>query len=92
MPEDRVVFCEDGDQIELTDDGITHLGSIGTDRVYVDGMVGDLGNAVLGDRRVLGDDGFVTIVVHVDSARGEIIAGPRCRLPGLGREAGPDRP
>ena len=76
MPHDRVVFCEDGDQIELTDDGITHLGSIGTDRVYVDGMVGDLGNAVLGDRRVLGDDGFVTIVVHVDSERGEIIVGP----------------
>jgi ribonuclease J len=76
MPEDRVVFCEDGDQIELTDDGINHLGSIGTDRVYVDGMVGDLGNAVLGDRRVLGDDGFVSVVVHVDLERQEITAGP----------------
>jgi len=76
MSEDRVVFCEDGDQIELTADGVKHLGSIGQDRVYVDGMVGDLGNAVLGDRRVLGDDGFVTVVVHVDLDRGEIIAGP----------------
>jgi ribonuclease J len=39
-------------------------------------MVGDLGNEVLGDRRVLGDDGFVSIVVHVDPERREILAGP----------------
>ena len=76
MPDDRVVFCEDGDQIELADDGITHLGSIGTERVYVDGTVGDLGNEVLGDRRVLGEDGFVSVVVHVDLDRREITAGP----------------
>jgi ribonuclease J len=76
MPKDRVVFCEDGDQIEITEEGVAHLGSIGGDHIYVDGTVGDLGNAVLGDRRVLGDDGFVTVVVHVDLERGEILAGP----------------
>ncbi|MFT5201372.1 MAG: ribonuclease J [Candidatus Aldehydirespiratoraceae bacterium] len=76
MPEDRVVFCEDGDQIEIRTDGIHHLGSIGAKREYVDGIVGDLGEAVLGDRRVLGDDGFVAIVVDVDLDRREIIAGP----------------
>ena len=76
MSPDRVVLCEDGDQIELTAQGVTHLGSIGGDHLYVDGTVGDLGRAVLGDRRVLGDDGFVAIVVHVDLERGEIIAGP----------------
>ena len=76
MPRDRVVLCEDGDQIEITVDGIEHLGSVGGDHLYVDGTVGDLGNAVLGDRRVLGDGGFVAIVVHVDLDRGEIIAGP----------------
>ncbi|NCG25058.1 MAG: RNase J family beta-CASP ribonuclease [Actinobacteria bacterium] len=76
MPDDRIVFCEDGDQILIGDDGIEHLGSIGGDHLYVDGTVGDLGNAVLGDRRLLGDDGFCAIVVHVDLDRGEIIAGP----------------
>ena len=39
-------------------------------------MVGDLGNTVLSERRTLGDDGFVTVVVHVDMERGEIVAGP----------------
>ncbi len=76
MADDRVVFCEDGDQIVLSDDGIEHMGSIGGDHLYVDGTVGDLGNHVLGERRILGDDGFVTVVVHVDLERGEIIAGP----------------
>jgi ribonuclease J len=76
MPDDRIVFCEDGDQIVIGDEGIDHLGSIGGDHLYVDGTVGDLGNAVLGDRRILGDDGFCAIVVHVDLERGEIIAGP----------------
>jgi len=76
MPEDRVVLCEDGDQIVLSDDGIEHIGSIGGDHLYVDGTVGDLGSTVLADRRTLGDDGFVAVVVHVDLERGEILAGP----------------
>lgn len=76
MPDDRVVLCEDGDQIVLSDDGIEHLGSIGGEHLYVDGTVGDLGSAVLGERRTLGDDGFVAVVVHIDMERGEILAGP----------------
>lgn len=76
MPDDRVVLCEDGDQIVLSDDGIEHLGSIGGDHLYVDGTVGDLGSTVLSERRTLGDDGFVAVVVHIDLERGEILAGP----------------
>ena len=76
MDDERVVLCEDGDRIELGDDGVTHLGSVGGEHLYVDGTVGDLGNQVLGDRRTLGDDGFVAVVVHVDLERGEILAGP----------------
>ena len=87
MPADRVVFCEDGDQIVLADDGVEHQGSIGGDHLYVDGMVGDLGNTVLSERRTLGDDGFVTVVVHVDMEHGEIVAGPDVILTWLGRAA-----
>ena len=77
MADDRVVLCVDGDQVVLSDDGLDPAGSVSSsDRLYVDGMVGDLGHTVLGDRRVLGDDGFVAVVLHVDLDRGEIIAGP----------------
>ncbi len=76
MDVDHVMLCEDGDRIELGDDGLVRLDSVGGDHIYVDGTVGDLGTTVLGDRRTLGDDGFVAVVVHVDLDRGEIIAGP----------------
>jgi len=76
MDNDHVMLCEDGDRIELGDDGLVRLEPVGGDHIYVDGTVGDLGTTVLGDRRTLGDDGFVAIVVHVDLDRGEIIAGP----------------
>ncbi|MCY3851432.1 MAG: ribonuclease J [Acidimicrobiaceae bacterium] len=76
MEDDHVLLAEDGDQLELSDAGLVHLGSVGGDHLYVDGTVGDLGNAVLGDRRVLGDDGFVVVVVHVDVERRELLAGP----------------
>ncbi len=76
MDDDHVMLCEDGDRIELGDDGLVRLESVGSGHIYVDGTVGDLGTTVLGDRRTLGDDGFVAVVVHVDLDRGEIIAGP----------------
>jgi len=76
MDNDHVMLCEDGDRIELGDDGLVRLESVGGDHIYVDGTVGDLGSTVLGDRRTLGDDGFVAVLVHVDLERGEIIARP----------------
>lgn len=76
MDSDRVLLCTDGDRIVLDDDGLHRDGSVGGDHLYMDGTVGDLGQVVLADRRVLGDDGFVAVVVHVDRRRGEIIAGP----------------
>ena len=76
MPDERVVLCEDGDRIVVSDEGVEHLGSIGGEHLYVDGMVGDLGRTVLAERRTLGDDGFVAVVVHLDLDRGEILAGP----------------
>ena len=78
-----MVFCEDGDQIVLADDGVERQGSIGGDHLYVDGMVGDLGNTVLSERRTLGDDKFVTVVVHVDMGTVDRRR-PRCDLSWLG--------
>lgn len=76
MDRDHVLVAEDGDQLELSERGLRRLGSVGGDHLYVDGTVGDLGNAVLGDRRVLGADGFVAVVVWVDTERGELRASP----------------
>ena len=76
MADDRVLLCIDGDRIELTDAGLERAGSVGGDHLYVDGTVGDLGNVVLADRRKLGVDGFLTVLVDVDLREGRIVAGP----------------
>ena len=76
MDTDRVVLCSDGDRIELTDDGLRHSGSVGGDHLYVDGTVGDLGRAVLDERRKLRGDGFVAVVVEVDRGRGLLVRDP----------------
>ena len=76
MSASRVMRCRDGDRIELSDEGLRHLGSVGGEHLYVDGTVGDLGSAVLNERRKLGADGFVTVVISVDPGAGDLVSGP----------------
>ena len=76
IPHDRVVLCEDGDVIELSDDGLAHIGRVPAGYVYVDGIVGDVGQGVIRDRRVLGEEGVVVVVVTVDTQTGKVLTGP----------------
>jgi ribonuclease J len=76
MPSDRVMVCEDGDQLQLTDDGLEPHARVPAGYLYVDGIVGDVGNGVLRDRRVLAEEGVVVVVVAVDISTGAIITGP----------------
>ena len=76
MDSERVVLCCDGDRVELTDSGVRLVGSVGGDHLYVDGTVGDLGLTVLSERRKLGADGFVAVVVNLDLGRGLLVQGP----------------
>jgi ribonuclease J len=76
IPHDRVVLCEDGDVIQLSDDGLTHIGRVPAGYVYVDGIVGDVGQGVIRDRRVLGEEGVVVVVVTVDTQTGKVLTGP----------------
>jgi ribonuclease J len=73
---DHIVVCEDGDVIELSDSGVTKAGRVPAGYLYVDGIVGDVGQGVLRDRRVLAEEGVVVVVVTVDGQRGEILTGP----------------
>jgi ribonuclease J len=73
---ERVLVCEDGDQLVLTDHGIHRADRVPAGYLYVDGIVGDVGQGVLRDRRVLAEEGVVVVVVTVDSTSGAIITGP----------------
>ena len=77
VPGDRVVFAEDGVVVDLVDGVARIAGRVQCGYVYVDGLVvGDVSDMALKDRRILGDEGFITVVVVVDSMTGKVTAGP----------------
>jgi ribonuclease J len=72
----KILLAEDGDVVELGDDGIDFVDEVPAGYLYVDGIVGDVGRGVLRDRRVLAEEGVVVVVVTVDAKSGEVLTGP----------------
>jgi ribonuclease J len=72
----RILLAEDGDVVDLTAQGIDFGGEVPAGYLYVDGIVGDVGQGVLRDRRVLAEEGVVVLVVTVDAKSGEVLTGP----------------
>lgn len=72
-----ILIPELGDIIELSQEKVRKNGKVQFGSVLVDGLgVGDVGSVVLRDRKLLSEDGMVTVVVTVDSESGSVIAGP----------------
>src|SRR3546814_17579630 len=76
IPVARTLVCEDDDQITIDDDGISRTGQVPAGFLFVDGIVGDVGQGVLRDRRVLAEEGGVVVVVSVAIEGGAILTGP----------------
>jgi ribonuclease J len=76
VPATNVLMCEDGDVLELSDGGLEFAGRIPAGYLYVDGIVGDVGQGVLRDRKVLAEEGVVVVVVTVDISTGKVLTGP----------------
>ena len=77
LPDERIMLAEDGTVVDLVDGLATITGKIPVGYVYVDGLeVGDVGDTTLKDRRILGDDGFLSIVLAVDVEAGRVVYGP----------------
>ncbi len=73
----NVFVVENGDVIEFTHEYGDKIGKTYGGHVLVDGSsVGDVGEAVLRDRRLLAADGFMMVVVTIDSEEARVIAGP----------------
>lgn len=77
IPSDNIVVAEDGDIIEVSTEGIGCKGHTATGNVFVDGLsVGDVGQIVLRDRKVLSQDGMLMVVLTIDKETGQPLAGP----------------
>jgi ribonuclease J len=87
LPADRVVLCEDGDVVDLVDGVATITGHIMCRYVYVDGLtIGDIGESLLSERRILSDGGFIAATVVVDSVTGKVVAGPTVSAKGFSED------
>ncbi|GGV03516.1 ribonuclease J [Actinomadura cremea] len=85
VPEDNVVIAEDGVVVDLVDGHAKIVGAVPAGYVYVDGLsVGEVTETSLKDRRILGEEGFVSIVVGIDSSSGKVVAGPEIHARGAG--------
>lgn len=73
---EHVLVCEDGDVLELSDSGLAKVGRVPAGYLYVDGIVGDVGQGVLRDRKVLAEEGVVVVIVTVDIGTGKVLTGP----------------
>jgi len=84
IPPERIMLAEDGTVVDLADGLATIVGTIPVGYVYVDGLaVGDIGDAALKDRRILGEEGFLSILVAVDMEAGKVVFGPELTARGF---------
>jgi len=84
VPADRVVVAEDGFVVDLRDGVASVVGKVDCGYVFVDGSsVGDITESELKDRRILGDEGFISVVVVIDSVTGKIVTGPEIHARGF---------
>jgi ribonuclease J len=84
VPRERVVIADDGFVVDLVDGVAKVVGAVPCGYVYVDGSsVGEITEADLKDRRILGEEGFISIIVVVDSASGKVVAGPEIHARGF---------
>jgi ribonuclease J len=84
LPTERIVLCEDGDVVDLVDGVARIVGHIRCRYIYVDGLaVGDVGESLLTERRILSDGGFIAATVVIDSVTGKVVGGPTVSAKGF---------
>ncbi|GHD49989.1 ribonuclease J [Mycetocola manganoxydans] len=87
IPEENTILAEDGTVIDLKDGEARVVGQLEIGFVYVDGSsVGEITDADLKDRRILGEEGFISIIVVVEAQTGKVIVGPEIHAKGFAED------
>ena len=83
----NVVIAEDGVVVDLVNGQARIVGAVPCGYVYVDGAsVGDISEVSLKDRRILGEEGFISCVVAVDSQTSKVVVGPEIHARGFAED------
>jgi ribonuclease J len=87
IPPERTIIGENGTVVDLRRGIAEVVGQLDLGFVYVDGStVGEITEADLKDRRILGEEGFISVIVVVDAATGKIITGPEIHARGFAED------
>jgi len=84
---DNIVLTENGVVVDLIDGTARVVGAIDYHNIYVDGSsVGEITETELKDRRILADEGFVSVLAVVDTSNGQVVSGPEVHARGLAED------
>jgi ribonuclease J len=87
LPRSNALIIENGVVVDLIDHEASVVGAVPCGFVYVDGQsIGDITEASLKDRRILGEEGFISVIVVIDSQSGKIVAGPDIHARGFNED------
>jgi ribonuclease J len=88
IPEERTFIAENGTVFDLRDGDMRVVGQLDLGFVYVDGStVGKITDADLKDRRILAEEGFISVIVVVDATTGHVVSGPEIHARGFAEDA-----
>ncbi|GAB6935704.1 ribonuclease J [Calditerricola yamamurae] len=77
IPQENIFILDNGDTVEIAGGKARYGPKIPAGNVLIDGLgVGDVGNIVLRDRKVLSQDGILVVVVTLSKQDGKILSGP----------------
>lgn len=77
IPKENIFILDNGDTIEVQNGAARKGSKVTAGRVLIDGLgIGDVGNIVLRDRKLLSQDGILVVVVTLSKQDGTILSGP----------------
>ena len=83
----NALIIDNGVVLDMVDHEVEVVGAVPCGFVFVDGQsIGDITESSLKDRRILGEEGFISCVVVVDSQSGKIVAGPDIHARGFNED------
>jgi len=84
---ENAFIIENGIVVDLINHEAEVVGAVPVGFVYVDGdSIGDITESSLKDRRILGEEGFISVIVVIESQTGKIVAGPDIHARGFNED------
>ncbi|MCG2620345.1 ribonuclease J [Arthrobacter sp. I2-34] len=87
IPEENVLLTDGGTVVDLAGGKARIVGQLECGFVYVDGSsIGEITDADLKDRRILGEEGFISVITVVNRSTGKIVSGPEIHARGFAED------